>query len=156
MRCFKMVQLAVAGLVLIVSAPLQASPTSVRHKKVYLRFAHPGLHYAHTNASRGGAGHHHLAALVGDRESGLGFYPPARPYYPNTWREPRRNAVRESIESQAVYSYYGFGGGVPGERHVHTVFSPVDGYGSPFFAGYYGPAGDPDEDRGLFGNPYRD
>ncbi|MDR3461339.1 MAG: hypothetical protein P4L76_03365 [Beijerinckiaceae bacterium] len=156
MRHFKVVQLAVAALALICSASVEAAAPASRHGKVYLQFAHPGRRHAHSNASGGGAGHHHLTALVGDRESGLGFYPPARPYYPSVWREPRRNAVRDSIESQAVYSYYGFGGGVPGEQHAHTVFSPVDGYGTPFFAGYYGPAGDPDEDRDLFGTPYRD
>jgi len=156
MRHFKMVRLAVTALALMSAVPVLAASAPAHHRQTYLRFSHTGLHYAHTNGSRHGAGHHHLTALVGDRESGLGFYPPARHYYPSTWREPRRNAIREAIESQAVYSYFGFGGGVPGERHAHTVFSPVDGYGTPFFAGYYGPAGDPDEDRGLFGNPYRD
>jgi hypothetical protein len=97
-----------------------------------------------------------LAALVGDRESGLGFYPPAGRYYhyPHDWRQ--RNAVRDAIASEAVYGSYGIGGGYPGERHAHDMFNPVDGYGSPFFAGYYGPAGDPDEERGPFGNAYRD
>jgi hypothetical protein len=160
MRHFKMVQLALAVLAFLISAPGLASAAPAHHVTgAHLRFAHIGLHYARGGSRHGHGYHHqaHLAALVGNRESGLGFYPPTGPYYPHAWRRwQQRNAIRDAVDSQAVYGYYGIGGGYPGERHAHNMFNPIDGYGSPFFAGYYGPAGDPDEDRGLFGNAYRD
>ena len=37
----------------------------------------------------------------------------------------------------------------------YGVFNPIDGVGTPFFAGYYGPAGGYDEAPTLFGRPYR-
>ncbi len=41
---------------------------------------------------------------------------------------------------------------------TYGVYNPVDGVGTPFFAGYYGPAGDSDEDDNdsgfPFGHPY--
>jgi hypothetical protein len=161
MRHFKLARLALPALAFVIAAPVLATAAPSHHAaRAHLRFAHTGLHYAHGGDLRRQSGHHHgthLAALVGDRESGLGFYPPVGPYYPHAWRQWRqRNAVRDAIDSQAVYGYYGIGGGYDGERHAHNMFNPVDGYGSPFFAGYYGPAGDPDEERGPFGNAYPD
>jgi hypothetical protein len=100
----------------------------------------------------------HYAELVGDPDSGLGFYPLPWVYRVGAWRERQRraynsyNAVRFAIMSSALYStawwpYYGSHRG---------VFNPYDGYGTPFFAGYYGPAGDPGAPRGPLGNAYRD
>jgi hypothetical protein len=103
--------------------------------------------------------HHHrtgLVNLVGNRESGLGFYdlPPQFRNHPPV-RDRRGDAIRYAVATSAGTNYYyGYCCGGFSEGHHHTVFNPVDGYGSPFFAGYYGPAGDPDEERGPFGNPY--
>ncbi len=96
-----------------------------------------------------------LAALVGDRESGLGFYPlPAEFRVGGRFGRRPGNAVREAAAIDAYTSFNGVYGEYGRGRHGHSVFNPVDGYGTPFFAGYYGPAGDPDEDRGLFGRSY--
>jgi hypothetical protein len=77
------------------------------------------------------------------------------------WRYRQRRAMQAAsaigfaIASTAVYSNaYQFGYGY-GFGHHHGVFDPVDGVGSPFFAGYYGPAGDYGDDPGPFGRPYR-
>jgi hypothetical protein len=45
---------------------------------------------------------------------------------------------------------------IPADRGYHYgVFNPVDGVGTPFFGGYYGPAGDDDEPPPFpFGRPY--
>jgi hypothetical protein len=96
--------------------------------------------------------------LVGDRDSGFGFYPLPLRYRIGAWRERQRrairsaNAIRFAIASTAIYDYayadgYGYG-------YHHGIFNPIDGYGTPFFPGYYGGADEPYEDRGPFGRPY--
>jgi hypothetical protein len=103
-----------------------------------------------------------FVALVGDKSSGYGFYPLPWHYRVGAWRWRQQRAARSAealgvaVASTAVYSYgYGFPGGYGyGLSNHHGVFNPVDGYGSPFFAGYYGPAGDSGGDPGPFGRPY--
>lgn len=104
--------------------------------------------------------HGHFAELVGDPGSGYGFYPLPWVYRAGAWRARQRRAMASAeaigvaVASTAIYSYgfpygddYGFG-------HHHGVFNPIDGYGTPFFAGYYGPAGGAGRERGPFGTPY--
>lgn len=152
--------LVATALLAALSLPAGAAPNhhpKRSHAGATLRFAHAGDHLH-------GARHHHHAGFVtlsGDRESGLGFYPPAGRAYAHYYGRPYRGDqakedMREALINQSPYSFYGTGSGVPGEQHAHNMFNPVDGYGSPFFAGYYGPAGDPDDDRGPFGTPYND
>ena len=43
---------------------------------------------------------------------------------------------------------------VANSGYRYGVFNPIDGVGTPFFAGYYGPAGGYDEAPTLFGRPY--
>jgi hypothetical protein len=94
----------------------------------------------------------HYAALVGDSGSGLGFYPLPWRYRIGAWRYRQRramqtaDAMRAAIASTAIYSnaYYPFGYGY-GFGHHHGVFNPIDGVGTPFFAGYYGGGGGLDE-----------
>lgn len=132
---------------LLPASSLQAAPKGARN--FHLGYA-PGDE-AGKRAPRPGR----LASLVGDRDSGLGFYPlPAQ--FRAGGRPGRRpgDAIRYAVETEAGVNNYGLVGDYSRERHGHTVFNPVDGYGTPFFAGYYGPAGDPDEERGPFGNPY--
>jgi hypothetical protein len=126
-----------------------SAQVSGRHMS--LRFAGPGIE----TRTRG----HHgtgLVRLVGDRESGLGFYPlPSQYRVRGRVADRRGDAIRYAVGAEMGNGYfYGLGGEDYGERHHHAVFNPVDGYGTPFFAGYYGPAGDPDADRGPFGNAY--
>ena len=52
---------------------------------------------------------------------------------------------------------YGWEMPTPDNAYAYGVYNPVDGVGSPFFAGYYGPAGDDDDDNDSgfpFGHPY--
>lgn len=107
----------------------------------------------------------HYAALVGDPGSGLGFY--ALPYQvrAGAWHYRMRNAaalppwvnpnpVIAAAQAQAV-RYWGWGDPTPADSYHYGVYNPIDGVGSPFFAGYYGPAGGDDDDSGFpFGHPY--
>lgn len=133
----------------------KASP-SLRHASTSRHFS-LGFAAAPTRYPRPGRHNSGLVGLVGDRESGLGFH--ALPPQFRSYRMARRHRPGDAIDyaiAAEMGNYYGVGGYAPYERHAHLMFNPVDGYGTPFFAGYYGPAGDPDEERGPFGNPYTD
>jgi hypothetical protein len=102
---------------------------------------------------------HHYADLVGDPGSGLGFYPLPLKYRIGAWRyrlrhppAPWENPIIFAIAADAARYRYD---SIPaGREYRYGVFNPYDGVGTPFFAGYYGPAGD-DEDRPFpFGRPY--
>jgi len=92
----------------------------------------------------------HFAPLVGDPESGLGFYPLPWHIRVAAWRFQRQramrsaDAIRAAVASTAIYSYgfpgyYGYSFG-----HHAGVFNPIDGYGTPFFGGYYSGGGGSD------------
>jgi len=104
------------------------------------------------------------ADLVGDSESGLGFYPlpqryragAARYHYAHQYYGPYGygNAVQQAVIFDAIRdrpftptsAFNGYRNG---------VFDPVEGVGTPFFAGYYS-AGTRDASDGpepIFGNP---
>jgi hypothetical protein len=104
----------------------------------------------------------HYQELVGDPHDGLGFYPLPYQYRAGAWRYHMRNApppwavppVIAAARDQAVRTY---GWVMPGPDNAYSygVYNPLDGVGTPFFAGYYGPAGDDDDDSGFpFGHPY--
>src|ERR1700691_4742841 len=107
----------------------------------------------------------HYTALVGDPGGGAGFYPLPYQYRVGAWRYRMRNQlppwinpnpVIAAAQAQAV-RYYGWGDPTPADSYRSGVYNPIDGVGSPFFAGYYGPAGDGDEDDDSsfpFGRPY--
>ncbi len=135
-------------------APASAHPTSGRYALKYAP-APAGRDLRGKRGARAG----HLVNLVGDRESGLGFYalPGRFRVHGQPGREPGGapgDAIRYAVATEAGTHYYSTAGDYGRERSGRTLFNPVDGYGSPFFAGYYGPAGDPDEERGPFGRPY--
>jgi hypothetical protein len=99
-----------------------------------------------------------FAALVGDPDSGLGFYPLPTRYRIGAWRyhlrnrrPPWQNPVLFAISADAArYNYW-----VPAnEGYRFGVFNPVDGVGTPFFGGYYGHADDDEELPFPFGRPY--
>ena len=86
--------------------------------------------------------------LVGDPDSGLGFYPLPEKYRIGAWRYRLthrlpywQNPVLFAIAADAArYNYW-----IPGNRdYVYGVFNPYDGVGTPFFGGYYGLARDDD------------
>ncbi len=128
----------------------EAHSATVR-RGLRVRYAPKGLRGRLTASRRRG----YYAPLVGDRGSGFGFYPLPWVYRVGAWRYRQRraieaqNAIRFAVASQAIYSYV-----FPSDDNRHGVFNPYDGYGTPFFAGYYGPAGDPGAERGPFGRPY--
>src|SRR6202047_3414846 len=105
---------------------------------------------------RGGKGR--FVALVGDPDSGLGFYPLPIRYRIGAWRyrlrhqrPPWQNPVLFAIAADAArYNYW-----VPAnEGYRYGVFNPVDGVGTPFFGGYYGHADDDEEPPFPYGRPY--
>ncbi len=107
------------------------------------------------------------AALVGDSESGLGFYPlperyregAARYRYNNSGRRyfglyGYGNAVQQAVLFDAI-SNPSFAPTSAVNGYRYGVFDPIDGVGTPFFAGYYS-AGTRDASDGpepIFGNP---
>ena len=152
--------LAVVAAVTWISA--EGADASARHHRHiagnihgnYIGVIRPGVVYSHKC---------HYAALVGDPGSGLGFYQLPLQYRIGAWRYRLRHApapwevppVIAAAQAQAV-RYYGWVGPTPAEDYLYGVYNPIDGVGSPFFAGYYGPAGDDDEDHSSFpfGRPY--
>lgn len=143
----------IAAFALACAAPLQASEHRSVHGHATIKG--PAVLYAHGRAPHGRARSGYFADLVGDPDSGAGFYPLPWVYRVGAWRAHQRqaynsyNAIRFAIMSQAMYSYV-----FPYNDNRPGVFNPYDGYGTPFFAGYYGP-GDPNAERGPFGRPYR-
>ena len=142
---------------LILTSPLSfavASPATQAHRHHTIFGSAPER--SNPKGAREGT---HLSALVGDRESGLGFHAlpnHLRPIHPV---DRRGDAIRYAIATEAGYGYYYGIGGDEGFRggHHHALFNPVDGYGSPFFAGYYGSARDDDSEPGpIGGTPYKD
>jgi hypothetical protein len=104
----------------------------------------------------------HYQEMASDRESGVGFYPLPYQYRVGAWRYRMRHApppwavppVIAAAQAQAVRTY-GWEMPTPDSAYAYGVYNPVDGVGTPFFAGYYGPAGDDDDDSGFpFGHPY--
>ena len=154
---------ALAAMAVIASATLPSNAATRRHvHKATLKqigHGHMSLRFASRSMetarhSRHGTG---MAPLVGDRESGLGFYNLPAQYRAGARlaRSRQGDAIRYAIGAEMGNGYfYGLGGEDYGENHHHAMFNPVDGYGTPFYAGFYGPAGDPGADRGPFGNPY--
>ncbi len=141
------------------AATAQAASRSAgthHHKYVsggYVGAIKPGVVYT----SRG-----HYVALVGDPGSGLGFYPLPLKYRIGAWRYRVAHApppwavppVIAAAQAQAV-RYYGWGDPTPAEAYHYGVYNPIDGVGTPFFAGFYGPAGDEDDKSSFpFGRPY--
>jgi hypothetical protein len=99
-----------------------------------------------------------FVVLVGDPDSGLGFYPLPIKYRIGAWRyrvrhqrPPWQNPVLFAIAADAArYNYW-----VPAnEGYRYGVFDPVEGVGTPFFGGYYGHADDDEEPPFPFGRPY--
>jgi hypothetical protein len=162
-RGLKAVVLAIAVALACASAGAAEAASKISHHRHtlvyggYVGAMQPGAVYT----SRG-----HYTALVGDPGGGLGFYPLPYQYRVGAWRYSMRtpplppwitpNPVIAAAQAQSV-RYYGWGDPTPASDYRYGVYNPIDGVGSPFFAGYYGPAGDGDEDDDSgfpFGHPY--
>jgi hypothetical protein len=143
------VWLLAATAVLAASAAEAASTRHHARAKVGVRYAHRHVEGRQALVSDGpgtGFGFHHLAGGRGAPEPAYG---PAA---------AQAEAVRQAVETDAITSG-GFRSGFLGDDVAasvpysnYGVFSGADGYGSPFFAGYYGPGDGPD--TGDFGAAY--
>jgi hypothetical protein len=140
-----------AGIFLMVTAcalaPAAAAPAnhkphphdrhiSGRHARTYIQSL------GHSGAGISYRGRRGYTNLVGDPDSGLGFYPLPLKYRIGAWRyhlTHRRpwwdNPVLFAIAADAArYNCW-----VPANRdYACGVFNPYDGVGTPFFGGYYG------------------
>jgi hypothetical protein len=132
----------------------QAAP--LKHRRAHVM--HEGVAFAPgTLRSSHGRGHHY-ADLVGDPDSGYGFYPLPPAIRAAAWRykvthrvPPWQDPLYVAVASTAA-GYHSYG---PGSfSNAHSMFDPIDGVGTPFFAGYYGPASDDDDRPFPFGRPY--
>src|ERR1700730_2464789 len=114
-----------------------------RLSHTYIRgLGHGGVAHArrtHGLARQGGTGY---VSLVGDPDSGLGFYALPQKYrigaqrYRLTHRRPWwDNPVLFAIAADSArYNYW-----IPANRdYAYGVFNPYEGVGTPFFGGYYG------------------
>jgi hypothetical protein len=139
-------------------SPSKGTHRQVMHPRSYIRsLGQGGLRERAPRAWGRGTG---FVDLAGDPDSGLGFYPLPIHYRLGAWRYRlmhRRpywqNPVLFAIAADAArYNYW-----IPGNRdYRYGVFNPYDGVGTPFFGGYYGPAGDDDDEPSPFpfGRPY--
>lgn len=122
-------------LVMTASAAAQEQPQVSSH-------GHSHRHARVTAGAPGAAGQSSgWVDLSQDSASGAGFYP-LPPQYRNGAVQTRQqraieyanNPIRSAIASEEIgYDFdegYAFG-------HGHGIFDPDDGYGTPFFAGYY-------------------
>lgn len=138
-----------------------AKPATHHHNKVAQGHHHHGGHigYLPLGASGRGAGYREL---VGDPDAGVGFYPLPERYRAGAWRyHMREAAVPPFIRNGVLYAMvmdryrYDYWWATPANSWRYGVEDPFAGVGTPYFAGFYGPAeGDEDEPAFPFGRPY--
>ena len=147
----------VIGTSLVAAGPGMAVAGTGTH---HARSRHVGVHFARDHV-RGATRGHGYQALVSDGSgSGFGFHHIPYPLHVAAVnaRERQAAAVRSAVNVDAAtqgFNGYGFSGdSVYGEgpRASYGVFNGNDGYGSPYFAGFYGPADG--TDYGVFGHAY--
>jgi hypothetical protein len=134
--------IAMLGFALACSTPAGAAESS-RHIRRHAG-RHVGVSYAPTGRRLSGGQTSGFVPLVGDPDSGLGFYPLPQKYQVGAARYRQRRAIQYAndihyaIASEAIGYDYLFpeDEGVGFGNH-HGMFNPIDGYGTPFFAGYY-------------------
>ncbi|MHB8886810.1 MAG: hypothetical protein ACYC5H_17335 [Methylovirgula sp.] len=147
------------------AASVTAASAKPRHHHVakhhhFHKFRHVRHHvgYLPRGASEHGRGY---TELVGDPQSGLGFYPLPFRYRVGAWRhhmrhrgEPPwiRNGIFYAMMADSVrYADYW---ATPINSYRYGVYSPFDGVGTPYFAGFYGSSGDDDQPAFPFGRTY--
>ena len=132
-----------------------ASP-SARHVRAH----HAGVHFARGHVASAAMDRGYQPLVSDGSGSGFGFHHIPYPLHVAAVNAHERQAaaVRSAVYVDAAtqgFNGYGFSGdSVYGEgpRASYGVFNGNDGYGSPYFAGYYGP-GD-GADYGVFGHAY--
>ncbi|VFU10284.1 conserved exported protein of unknown function [Methylocella tundrae] len=136
--------IATLALALMMSAG-QASEatkgTAASHRRAHAQ--RTSLSYAAEERRRRPAhGSSGFVALSQDGESGAGFYPLPPQYRIGAAQERQhrkiqyRNAIGTAMASEAIAYDFDQGYGFV-NTNSHGIFDPVDGYGTPFFAGYY-------------------
>ena len=161
----------IAALAFAVAMPAEArsGKKTVHHRHVQRHlqvrhghaFARGRITYMR-HAYRGPGGHGRgFVELVGDPDSGVGFYPLPYRYRIGAWRHHMRNRRPPWIENGVIFAMmadsarYHYYFATPINSYRYGVYDPFEGVGTPFFAGYYGPAaGDEDEPAFPFGRPY--
>ncbi len=122
-----------------------------------MRHSRIGVSYERAAHGQGGQ------ALVSDGPgTGYGFHRLPQPYRfaAAVHRDRQGRAVRDAVITDALTNGNGnYGFGLRGDsvygygnRASYGVFSGADGYGSPYFAGWYGPGGG--ADLGPLGHAY--
>lgn len=158
-----------AALVLLAAAFAFASAAAAQGR-VHRKAHHHHRHYVHKVRHHGRIGYLPRGAsergrgyveLAGDPESGLGFYPLPYHYRVGAWRYKMRHRAPPWISNGVLYAEmadqarYGYSyWTTPAHAWKYGVYNPYDGWGTPYFAGYYGPSGDEDESSFPFGQPY--
>ena len=145
---------AVAALALGAFA-LAAGPAAADTLKVH-------KHHVARAGTRGVAHNSGSQQLVSDGPgTSFGFHRDPAPFRigARRYRNRQANAVQEGVDIDAATS--GGEWGFPGDsvygasnRGSYGVYDGADGYGSPYFAGFYGPGGG--TDYGPFGHAYDD
>ncbi len=143
-------------------ASAAAAQTPSHHRRVAShihKVRHSGhIGYLPLGASGRGSGYREL---VGDPESGVGFYPLPYRYRVGAWRYHMREAsVPPFIRNGVLYAMtmdryrYNYWWATPVDSWRYGVYDPYEGVGTPYFGGFYGPAGDDDEPSFPFGKTY--
>ena len=140
--------LAGAALALLPFATSAAAASRVHRRSAYAS----GVKFDHVPRHGG------YQALVSDGPgTGFGFHRLPEPYRfaAAVHRDRESAAVRSAVITDALthggglYGGYGYGFGT---RRTYGVFNGGDGYGSPYFAGWYGQGGG--ADLGPLGHTY--
>lgn len=155
-KIVRTLSMTAAGLVaLSIAMPASAATRHHRHSNSFV-----GVSYDHGDRGHGGT-----QALVSDGPgTGFGFHRLPAPYAvaAAVHRDRQSAAVRSAVIDDALTHGSGpYGLGLPGDSVYgygtgasYGVFAGADGYGSPYFAGWYGP-GD-GADLGPLGHAYAD
>ncbi len=143
---------ATVGLMSAASAQTSAHHKGHHHQSGTIGYLPPG-------ASGLGPGYQELS---GDPDGGVGFYPLPYQIRVGAWRYHMRQAsVPGFIRNGVLYAMvmnryrYDYWWATPANSWRYGVNDPFQGFGTPYFAGYYGPAeGDEEEPAFPFGRPY--
>jgi len=166
LKGLKLAVLAMAAIFLGASAAVAKTSTHHHHRHVatyhghhHYRIKHGRIGYLPRGASAHGRGYREL---VGDPGGGVGFYPLPYHYRVGAWRHHMRQAfVPPFIRNGVLYAMtmdrfrYNYWWATPDQTWRYGVYDPYAGVGTPYFAGFYGPApGDEDVPAFPFGRPY--
>ncbi len=166
MRCATGLKASILAIVTIFAFASAAAAKTAHHRgRHHVSHHHKVKHGSHLGylplgASGRGAGYR---PLVGDPDSGVGFYPLPYRYRVGAWRHHMREAsVPPFIRNGVLYAMtmdryrYNYWWATPANSWRFGAFDPYAGVGTPYSGGWYGPAeGDEEEPAFPFGRPYK-